>query len=208
MGRNSRTGQGTGNANRGNALPPAIVREIRYPEPSEASFTPTRFTPASTKLWFTVHMLRFCTSDFPEHHFTQRFYAQLMHCFGMIAHYNRIGFWEEFFTSMAGKVEFLAEVTAWPGYGSPNVTWCDVEREVIRRLRAADLLGFYRTRLAVERDLAERAEFARLQAKYAGGASPVDPGMLRAVLMSPPPDPAARWPRGRDTGSQLTLGLG
>lgn len=208
MGRNSRTGQGAGELGRGTVLPPAIIRDLRYPEPSEASFTPTRFTPASTKSWFAAHMLRFCVTDFSEHHFTQRFYAQLMHCFGMIAHYNRGGFWEEFFTSTAGKVEFLTEVTAWPGYGTPDVTWCDVEREVIRRLRAADLLGVYRTRLAVERDLANRAEFARLQAKYDGGASPVDPGVLRAVLMPPSPDLAARRPRGRDTGGQLTLGLG
>ena len=88
-------------------LPAWIVQALRYPEPTEADFTPTGFTPAKTKCWFTVHYLRFVSSDFPRHQFTQRFYSQLMHTCGHVAHYDLTGFWTEFFTSTANKIEFI-----------------------------------------------------------------------------------------------------
>ncbi len=64
-------------------LPPFVMHALRHSLPDAKVFTPTRFTPASTKSWFAGHMLYFLSSDLPRHQFTQRFYNQLMHCFSM-----------------------------------------------------------------------------------------------------------------------------
>ena len=190
------------------ALSPAIVRGLRDPVPDAKDFTPTKFRPAATKSWFVEHCTRFVSADFPRHQFTKRFYGQLMNCFGLTAHYDQLGFWTEYFTSSAGKVEFLQHVVSHPCYGDPCHTFSDAEREIIRRLRQTDVLGFYRQRLCAEQDAADRAELARLMAKYGRDVPAPDPGILRTVLVpANRPDPPQPLRRRNDTG-QLALSLG
>lgn len=207
MGR-TQPGRGRGTPAANFALPPATVRMLRLPEPQEADFTPTRFQPASSKVWFTQHYLRFVSSGFPRHGFTQRFYGQLMHTFGMVAHYDLAGFWAEYFTSTRNIVEFLAETVSHPCYGQPSHTWCDVERFIIRRLRDADLLGIYRARLRGEDEARDRAELARLLARY-----PTSAAGAAAAVPAPHTFPVAPVARGsatpaRAVPAQLMLGLG
>jgi len=189
-------------------LPSAIVRGLRDPVPDDKDFTPTKFRPAASKSWFVEHFTRFLSADFPRHQFTERFHGQIMSCFGLIAHYDRTGFWTEYFMSNAGKVEFLQQVLSHPCYGDPCHTFSDAEQEIIKRLRRTDVLGFYRQRLCAEQDTADRAELARLMAKYGQGPAPADPGILRTVLVPvnrpAPPQPS----RHRDDTGQLALGLG
>ena len=190
------------------ALPPAIVHGLRDPVPDAKDFAPTKFRPAATKSWFVEHCTRFISTDFPRHQFTSRFYGQLMNCFGLTAHYDEAGFWTEYFASNAGKVEFLQQVLSHPCYGDPRHTFSDAEREIIRRLIRTDVLGFYQQRFSAEQDAADRAELARLMAKYGRGPAPADPGILRTVLV-PMNRPAPPRPlRCRDDIGQLTLGLG
>lgn len=178
------------------AIPSAIVTTLRTPAPTAADFVPTKFTPADSKAWFAVHFLRFASADFPKHHFTQRFYSQVMNTFGMIAHYDRMGFWTEYFTRTAGKIEFIEQVIEWPCYGDPTHTFSDAEREIQRRLRQVDLLGLYRKLSRAERDTAERAEFARLKARFEpeGPTSAIDlspAATMRAIAHAATPGPAA-----------------
>jgi len=190
------------------ALPAAVVRALRHPTPEAKDFTPTRFQPAESKSWFATHYLRFISSDCPRHQFTLRFYRQLMHCFGHIAHYDSLGFWTEFFTSTAGKIEFLEQTLAWPCYGRPDVTWSDVEGEIIARLRRTNLLDLYRQHLGIEQDAADRAELSRLMAKFGGDTPPADPGIMRTVLIPMNRSAPTRTSSRQDGDSQLTLGLG
>jgi hypothetical protein len=111
-------------------LPPATIRALREPVLTAAAFTPMKFTPADTKAWFANHFLRFVSSDFPKHHFTLRFYRQVMNTFGHIAHYDTAGYWAEFFTSTTGKIEFIEQAVHHPCYGDPTHTFSDVEREI------------------------------------------------------------------------------
>lgn len=131
-----------------------------------------------------------------------------MNCFGLIACYNQCGFWTEYFTSNVGKVEFLQQVVSHPCHGDPCHTFSDAEREIVRRLRRTDVLGFYRHRLCIKQDAADRAELARLITKYDQDAPAPDPGILRTVLVPvnrpAPPRPARR----RDDTGQFALGLG
>ena len=190
------------------ALPPAIVHGLRDPVPDAKDFTPTKFRPAATKSWFVEHCTRFVSADFPRHQFTQRFYGQLMNCFGLIAHYNQPSFWTEYFASNAGKIEFLQQVLSHPCYGDPCHTFSDAEREIVRRLRRTDVLGFYRQRLCAEQDATDRAELARLTAKYGRDTPAADLGVLRTVLV-PVNRPAPPRPsRHLDDTGQLALGFG
>ncbi len=190
------------------ALPPAIVRGLRDPVPDAKDFTPTKFRPAAAKSWFVEHCTRFVSADFPRHQFTQRFYGQLMNCFGLIAHYDQHGFRTEYFTSNAGKVEFLQQVVSHPCYGDPCHSFSDAEREIVRRLRRTDVLGFYQQRLCAEQGAADHAELARLMAKHGRDDPAPDPGIMRTVLV-PMNRPAPLQPaRRRDDTGQLAFGLG
>ena len=92
----------------------------------------------------------------------------------------------------------------WPCYGDPSHTFSDAEREIQRRLRQVDLLGLYRRSNRAERDAAERAEFARLKARFEPDGMPAPlplhdaPVPLRAM---------ARTARGPAPG-QLALAIG
>ncbi len=83
-------------------LPAALVQALRHPTPEAADYTAMQFTPADSKAWFVAHFLRFASSDFPEHHFTDRFYRQVMNTFGYI--YPAQARTRKFFGSMMRKL--------------------------------------------------------------------------------------------------------
>ncbi len=130
-------------------------------------FTATQWSTVQDKATFAKQFVRFVQSDFAARHFTERFYRRLSKTFGHIAHYNRAGFWDTFFTTTADKVRFLEQTLQDPCYGDPAWTYSDVERALQAWLRANGTLDRYRQRLAEETEAAERAELARLQKKYA-----------------------------------------
>jgi hypothetical protein len=129
-------------------------------------FTPTQWDAAQDKTAFAQQFMRFVGSDFAPKHFTDKFYRRLSNTFGHIAHYNRGGFWAEFFTTTADKVRFLEQALQHPCYGDPACTYSDVERALQACLRAEGTLDRYRQRLAAETEAAERTELVRLQQKY------------------------------------------
>jgi hypothetical protein len=60
----------------------------------------------------------------------------LANTFGHIAHFDRAGFFDTFFTSTAQKVHFLEwRIDPWTEFGGdPAYTYCDVERAVARTI--------------------------------------------------------------------------
>lgn len=134
---------------------------------TSSQFKPTKWDTADDKVAFAKQFVRFVQSDFAAKHFTERFYRRLSNTFGHIAHYNRGGFWDTFFTSTADKVQFLEQTLQHPCYGDPAWTYSDVERALQKWLQADGALERYRHRLSEEIEAAERAELARLQRKYA-----------------------------------------
>ena len=107
-------------------------------QPSQ--FTPTKWDTAQDKVRFAQQFVRFVQSDFAEQHFTDRFYRRLSNTFGNIAHYNRGGFWDEFFTRTADKVRFLEQTLRHPCYGDPAWTYSDMERALRAALEYADVI--------------------------------------------------------------------
>ena len=133
-------------------------------DPSQ--FTPTKWDTAKDKAAFAKQFVRFVQSDFAAKHFTEKFYRRLSNTFGHIAHYNRGGFWETFFTTTADKVRFLKMTLQYPCYGDPTWTYSDVERALQQWIQVSNLLEQYRQRMTEETEAGERTQLARLQAKY------------------------------------------
>jgi hypothetical protein len=131
-----------------------------------SQFTPTQWSTAVDKAKFAAHFVRFVEDGFQEKQFTDVFYKRLSNMFGHIAHYNRGGFYGEFFASLRGQLEFLEQCSQWRAYGDPTVTWSDVERELQAWLLETDALGAARRKLAGEVEKAERAQLRALAKKY------------------------------------------
>ena len=186
----------------------SVVHALRDPVPEARDFTPTRFTPSSTKAWFAGHMLHFLASDCPRHQFTQRFHNQLVHSFALTPHYGLRGFWTEHFATARGKAAFVEHVLRHSGSGTSNHAWRDVEREIGRRLRQSGLLDLYRQHSVGEQDAADRAELARLMAKYGQDVPAPDPGILPTVLVPVNRSALLRPVRRRDDTGQLALSSG
>jgi hypothetical protein len=129
-------------------------------------FTPTKFNTAEDKAWFANAFVKFVESGFDQRHFIDKLYRRLSNTFGHIAHFNRLGFWETFFTTTTDKVRFLEIILTYPCYGDPAWTYSDVERALRSWLAVDGTLAKYRKRLAEEIEAGERAEFKRLRAKF------------------------------------------
>ena len=130
---------------------------------SPSQFTPTQWNTVKDKAWFANQFVRFVQSGFDAKHFTDRFYRRLSNTFGHIAHYDRGGFWAEFFTTTADKVRFVEYALHHPCYGDPAWTYSDVERALQEWLRAKSTLPRYQKLLADEEAAREHAELERLQ---------------------------------------------
>ena len=136
-------------------------------------FNATKWDSSEVKTKFANDLCRFMAADFNEYLFTKALYQRLSMCWGHIAHYNREGFFGEFFRSLRGKVDFLEQTLAWRCFGDPEYTYSDVEAAVNARLRSCNLLAAYRALRAAEVENAEREMLRRLQQKYEGGNAPL-----------------------------------
>lgn len=143
-----------------------MKRKLTKPVFTADQFTPTRWSSAADKAKFANHFVRFVANDFPAGIFYRDFYTRLSNCFGHIAHYDRGGFYSVWFTSTERKLAFVQRVLDFTCYGSPEYTFCDVEKVLRAWLRENEL----HLHLAVERGhevmVAEKAQLAHLQAKY------------------------------------------
>lgn len=95
-----------------------------------SQFVGTQFDTSEDKAKFANQFLRFVSAGFRRTLFPQWFYRRLSMTFGHIAHYNQAGFYENFFTTPKGKVEFIAICLNGGGYGDPAYTYSDVEKEL------------------------------------------------------------------------------
>jgi hypothetical protein len=159
-------------------LPSTIVRALTTPAFEPDHFTATQWSTAEDKAKFANALMKFIADEFPRQSFSKR----LSNTFGHIANYNRDGFYSVFFERDADKVVFLDQTLRWPCFGDPTYTFCDAERAVQRRLRAANVIEVFRMREADATRTRELDILARLQAKY--GANRESPSSSQQT--SPP----------------------
>ncbi len=155
-------------------LPATLVRALTTPAFQPAQFVATQWNSAEDKVKFANALMKFIANEFPRTAFTKSLYQRLSNTFGHIANYNTDGFYSVFFERDADKVVFLDQALRWRCYGDPTYTFCDVERAVQQRLKAAKVIDVFRLREADATLKRELAMLARLQAKY-GDASREQP---------------------------------
>ncbi len=73
-------------------------------------------------------MIHFIESSYKESLFHKGFYHQLSTMFGHIAHYNKFGFYEEWFANRERQREFLKHLKGAYVCSNPKYTWSDVEK--------------------------------------------------------------------------------
>ncbi len=130
------------------------------------NYTATKWNTAEDKAKFVEHFMKFVKKDFPQHLFTKKFYSRLSNTFGHIAHYNQLGFWEEFFTTTADKVRFIEMTLNFHCYGDPAYTFSDAEREIQNRMMGSGILAHYKAQYENELCNAEYSEYQRLKEKF------------------------------------------
>ena len=155
-------------------------------------FTPTKFSTAADKAEFGNHFLCFIESEWAQTLFTKDFYHRLSMCFGHIAHYDRSGFYETWFTSDRDRLCFLEKTLKWPCWGDPEYTFSDVERAIQQEVRKRNYLVRYQLRVAEAERASEMDMLRRLEAKYrAPVKQAVNTEEIAAnVIALEPPSPA------------------
>ena len=98
-------------------------------------FTPTEFKTAKDKAKFANHFVRFVESGFKRTLFHKWFYRRLSTTFGNIAHYDIHGFYYIWFSTVERQEFFLRKSRLWGCFGSPQHTYCDVEKAIIEWLK-------------------------------------------------------------------------
>jgi hypothetical protein len=107
-------------------------------------FTPTEFDSADEKKKFLRNLCRWIEQGFPQQRFLGRkdLYHHLHLHMGHIAHYNRYGFFDVWFSTDPKRLNFVDYHQFGRGgghYGDPRFTFSDVSRVFQLWLRANDV---------------------------------------------------------------------
>jgi hypothetical protein len=129
-------------------------------------FTATRWATAEEKATFANNLASFVVGGCLLEHFTAALYKQLSHMFSHIAHYDRDGFAHVWFETPKNRSDWIHHLLDNVSYGAPNVTWSDVEEAFVQWLRERRELARFHFDASEDEEKKERAELARLQAKY------------------------------------------
>ena len=93
-------------------------------------FTATQWESAEQKAKFANQFIDFILSGYKATKFPKWFYNRLSMCFGFIAHYNRGGFYDTYFTNDSNVHNFLNSIIDFNCCGDPEFTYSDVEKEL------------------------------------------------------------------------------
>ncbi len=143
-----------------------------------SDYTATKFSTAEDKAAFGNSLIHFIASGFVKTLFTEKLYNRLSMTFQMIAHYDRHQYWEEYFVDTESQLRFLRQLAQSPCYGSPEFTFSDLESDVKQYILRNGFVPMYEAKLRREKESAERATLAVLQARY---------GASDTVSMAPEP---------------------
>jgi hypothetical protein len=116
----------------------------------ENGFTPTEFYNECQKAKFLRDLCKWIENGMPEKRFLTRkdLYHHLHLHMGHIAHYDKFGFYDVWFSSSTKRIEFIeyhADDRSMGTWGSPAFTFSDVAKVFRIWLRANDIAGQLRT---------------------------------------------------------------
>ena len=133
---------------------------------SANQFISTKWNTSQDKADFANYFVYFVQSGFVKSKFTKKFYQELSHCFGNIAHYSIFQFYNVQFFSLRSKINFVKNCLNYHCYGDPIFVYSDVERELQKWLKQSKILEILEEKLNNELEINERAELVRLKEKY------------------------------------------
>ncbi len=126
------------------------------------------------------YFVRFFRAGCPWTIFSEWFYEELHLHFGHIAHYDRQGFYAEWFSSVGRQRDFLEDLCQrWTaGVGDPAYTYSDVVRAIRAWVSTSGILDEYRIRADEEKATAAvaaaRAALAALTPEQRASLSTID----------------------------------
>lgn len=120
----------TSAALRPHTLPPRTLTRL-----TPADCTATQWATAKAKADAGNRVLAFIENGLHSDAFTADLYRTCsQHLFGHIAHFNRSGFADVWFTTPEDKTAFIRHAVNASGLGDPAWTWSDVEQHLQRTL--------------------------------------------------------------------------
>lgn len=99
-------------------------------------YSATKWSTREEKQAFAVALVRFFESECNPNLFRKPLYTRLSNCFGHIAHFNRFGFYAEWFSTPERREDWVAYICSRPVYGDPTWTFSDVERDIVLYARS------------------------------------------------------------------------
>lgn len=141
-----------------------------------AQFTATKWDSAEAKANALTDLVSFVDAGFPKGQFTGRVYDALyLHMLGHIAHYDRAGFFAEWFATLGRQLrwlEYVARGGAYGGgHGDPAFTWSDAETALIDWVRSSGILARQQAIVRERTRARELEQLAVLRAKYGDRAA-------------------------------------
>jgi hypothetical protein len=130
------------------------------------TFATTAHATAVDKQRFYDHFIVFVESGFKEELFHDWFYRKLSNCFGHIAHYDRIGFYDTWFSNNERRFKFIRHALYQAIYGDADYTFCDVERAIQQWLFEHRYIDKYENYAAAAVENQERDQLKYLKEKY------------------------------------------
>ena len=86
--------------------------------------------------------------------------------FGHIAHYDRSGFYDTWFTQARHRAAFVEKTLRWPCHGDPEFTFSDAEYAIQQMMRKRNYLARLELKAAEALRAADLRDLERLEAKY------------------------------------------
>ena len=160
--------------------------------PSE--FVPTKFSSAAEKAEFGNALLHFLDADCPQELFTKKLYQRLSMTFGHIAHYDRSGFYDTWFTRARHRAAFVEKMLRWPCHGDPEFTFSDVDCAIQQVMGQRNYRVRFELKAAEALRTAELRDLERLEAKYRTQKPPASAGIATETAPAALPDPSPSSP--------------
>jgi len=101
-------------------------------EQTLTEYTPTELHTAEDKAKWEKKFKNFILKGCKDTMFNKPIYSRLKLMFEHIAHYDKHGFYAEWFSTPARRLAWLKHIAESPTYGNPNRTWSDVEQSIKR----------------------------------------------------------------------------
>ena len=132
-------------------------------------FTSTKWVTTEEKAKIANKMTKFILGGFQQGSFTTAIYKQLCNMFGHIAHYNILGFYEEWFSDIKACRDWAEHITGnWlSGMGDPKYTWSDVEKALIQWTKDNQIAEQLDELYQIDMEQKELALLNALQRKHA-----------------------------------------